>query len=433
LNGASNVAVQLVEDMNMLRDVEVVSTGYQNLNRKFFTGASTSLKAADVKREGISDVSRMLEGQVAGVSVQNVSGTFGAAPKIRVRGATSITGDNKPLWVIDGIILEDVVNISNEQLSTGDPSTLIGSSVAGLNPDDIESFEILKDASATALYGARAMNGVIVVTTKKGRKTDGKPVVSYTGNFSTYLKPTYSTFDILNSADQMSVFIEMQNKGFLNHAGASRSSEGGIFSKMYNQMYDYNAETDEFTLRNDAPSQADFLRRYANANTDWFDLLVKHSLMQEHSVSLTAGSERSQFYASTSFLNDDGWTIGDGVKRFTGNVRGNFQLNDRLSLELITQGSIRDQQAPGLQGRKSNPVTGQYDRDFDINPFSYALNTSRTMTAYDENGDREFFTRYYAPFNIFNELEYNTMDLTMIDFKVQGGLKYGIMENLKYS
>src|SRR5690606_8915289 len=131
---------------------------------------------------------------VAGVSVQNVSGTFGAAPKIRVRGATSITGDNKPLWVVDGIILEDVVNISNEQLSTGDPSTLVGSSVAGLNPDDIESFEILKDASATALFGARAMNGVIVVTTKKGRKTDGKPVFSYTGNFSTYLKPSYDNF-----------------------------------------------------------------------------------------------------------------------------------------------------------------------------------------------------------------------------------------------
>src|SRR5690606_30483078 len=194
LNGASNVAVQLVEDMNMLRDVEVVSTGYQNLNRKFFTGASTSLKAADVKREGISDVSRMLEGRVAGVSVQNVSGTFGPAPKIRVRGATSIAGDNKPLWVVDGVILEDAVNISNDQLSSGDPSSLIGSSVAGLNPDDIESFQILKDASATALYGARAMNGVVVITTKKGRI--GKPVISYTGNFSTYLKPSYNTYDI---------------------------------------------------------------------------------------------------------------------------------------------------------------------------------------------------------------------------------------------
>jgi len=433
VSASGNVNVEMVEDMNMLRDVEVVSTGYQNLNRKFFTGASASLKAADVKRDGIADVSRMLEGQVAGVSVQNVSGTFGAAPKIRVRGATSITGDNKPLWVIDGIILEDVVNISNEQLSTGDPSTLIGSSVAGLNPDDIESFEILKDASATALYGARAMNGVIVVTTKKGRKTDGKPILSYTGNFSTYLKPSYSNFDIMNSADQMSVFIEMKNKGFFSHAGASRASDGGIFTKMYNDMYIYNAETDKFDLRNDAPSEVAYLQRYATANTDWFDLLFNNSLMQEHSVSITAGSEKSQFYASTSYLGDNGWTIGDQVKRFTGNVRGNFQLSDKLSIELITQGSIRDQQAPGSQGRESNPVTGQYDRNFDINPFSYSLNTSRTLTPYDQNGNLEYFTRYYAPFNILNELEYNTMDLTLIDFKVQGGVKYKILDELRYS
>jgi TonB-dependent SusC/RagA subfamily outer membrane receptor len=162
-----SIAVQLDSDNQMLNSVNIVSTGYQNLDRKLFTGAATRVSAKDVERAGVPDITRMLEGQVAGVSIQNVSGTFGAAPKIRVRGATSISGDNKPLWVIDGIILEDVVNISNEALSTGDPNTLIGSSVAGLNPDDIESFNILKDAAATAMYGARAMNGVIVVTTKK--------------------------------------------------------------------------------------------------------------------------------------------------------------------------------------------------------------------------------------------------------------------------
>src|SRR5690606_17505820 len=240
LNGASNVAVQLVEDMNMLRDVEVVSTGYQNLNRKFFTGASTSLKAADVKREGISDVSRMLEGQVAGVSVQNVSGTFGAAPKIRVRGATSITGDNKPLWVIDGVILDEAVNISNEALSTGDANTLLGSSVAGLNPDDIEEFTILKDAAATAMYGAAAMNGVVIVKTKRGRNTEDVINLNYSGNYSTYIKPTYSEFDILNSAEQMALLIDLENKGYLNHSSVSRAATGGVFHKMYNLMYEYD-------------------------------------------------------------------------------------------------------------------------------------------------------------------------------------------------
>jgi TonB-linked SusC/RagA family outer membrane protein len=433
VGNGSSVNVLLEEDESQLQEVNIVSTGYQNLNSKLFTGAAVTLKAVDVKRDGITDVSRMLEGRVAGVSVQNVSGTFGAAPKIRVRGATSISGDNKPLWVVDGIILEDVVNISNEQLSTGDPSTLIGSSVAGLNPDDIETFNILKDAAATAQYGARAMNGVVIITTKKGKDTKGKANVSYTGNFSSYMKPSYSTFDIMNSADQMNVYLEMQNKGWLNHAQVARNENGGVFTKMFNEMYNFDEASNTYSLRNDVPSQKQYLQRYANNNTDWFDILFNNSFMQEHSVSVSTGTEKSQFYASTSFLKDNGWSIGDNVKRFTGNARGNFKINDKLSIEILTQASIRDQRAPGSLGRNSNPVTGQYDRDFDINPFSYSLNTSRTLTAYDENGDYEFFTRNYAPFNVLHELQNNTMDLTLLDLKVQGGVKYKIIPDLQYS
>lgn len=432
VSGRAIINITLDEDISQLKEV-TISTGYQNLNRKLFTGAATQLKAVDVQRNGIQDVSRMLEGQVAGVSVTNVSGTFGAAPKIRVRGATSISGDNKPLWVVDGIILEDIVNISNEQLSTGDPSTLIGSSVAGLNPDDIESFEILRDASATALYGARAMNGVVIVTTKKGKNTEGKPVISYSGNFTTFLKPNYSQFDIMNSADQMQVYLDMQNKGWLNHSDVSRGASGGVFRKMYDKMYEYNPETDTYALRNDAPSRLQFLSRYANANTDWFDVLFRNSLMQDHSLSVTAGTAKSKFYASTGFLHDSGWTVGDGVKRFTGTLRGTFDVTDRLQIELLSQGSIRDQRSPGTVNRESDAVTGRLSRDFDINPFKYALNTSRVLTPYDENGNREFFTQNFAPFNILHELENNSIKTSLIDLKIQGSLKYKIIEGLKYS
>ncbi|WP_240619103.1 SusC/RagA family TonB-linked outer membrane protein [Chitinophaga costaii] len=429
----TTINITLEPESTALSEVNVIATGYQNLDRKLFTGAATTLKGSEVKRDGIADVSRMLEGRVAGVSVQNVSGTFGAAPKIRVRGATSINGDNKPLWVVDGVVLEDVVNISNEQLSTGDPNTLIGSSVAGLNPDDIENFVILKDAAATAQYGARAMNGVIVVTTKKGKNTSGSPVISYTGNFTSYLKPSYDNYDILNAADQMNVYLEMQNKGWLNHSSTANNSSGGVFTKMYNQMYDYDTATGTYALNNTIPSEKAYLQRYANANTDWFDVLFKNSLMMEHSLSVSSGSEKSQFYASTSFLHDNGWTIGDNVKRFTGNLRGTFKINERLSFELLTQGSVRDQMAPGTLGRISNPVFGQYDRDFDINPFSYALNTSRVLTPYDEKGGLEYFTRDYAPFNIIHELQNNTLGLTQIDFKGQGGVKFKITKDLQYS
>lgn len=427
------IGVTMKEQVSELEEVEVIATGYQNLDRKLFTGAASTLKAVDAERNGIQDISRMLEGQVAGVSVQNVSGTFGAAPKIRVRGATSITGDNKPLWVIDGVILDDVVNISNEALSTGDASTLLGSSVAGLNPDDIESFTVLKDAAATAMYGAAAMNGVVVVTTKKGRDTEGAVNINYSGNYSTYIKPNYGQFDIMNSAEQMSLLIDLENKGYLNHSSVSRNSTGGIFHKMYNLMYDYDEATDTYGLRNDAPSRYAFLERYANANTDWFDLLFRSSLMHDHSLSMNTGTERSQTYVSISFLNDQGFTLGNEAKRFTVNLRNNYKISDKFSTEVLFSGNIRDQQAPGTLNRASDPVYGSYSRDFDINPYSYALNTSRLITPYDENGELEYFTREYAPFNILNELENNYLTLKLMDLKVQAGIRYQILPSLKYS
>ncbi len=406
---------------------EVIVTGFQTLDRKKFTGAATSLKADDIKMNGVADVSRMLEGRAAGVSVQNVSGTFGSAPKIRVRGATSINGDNKPLWVVDGVVLEDIVNISNDQLSSGDPTTMLGSSVAGININDIETFDILKDAAATALYGARAMNGVVVITTKKGKS--GKPSVAYTGNFSSQLKPTYSDYNIMNSAQQMSVLGDMERKGFVNSNVLSRSNYG-VYGQMYNLM---NADNNgNFPLTNDTESRKAFLLRYANANTDWFDVLFRNSFTQEHSLSVSSGTDKSQSFFSTSFYNDNGWTIADNVKRYTLNFRNNYKFSDKLSVGFLTNGSVRQQRTPGTLKRSSNPVSGQFDREFDINPFNYVLNTNRAMTAYDEDGNLEYFRRNWAPFNIVNELANNYINLNMIDLKLQGELNYNITPHLKY-
>lgn len=142
----------LEDDNNTLSDVVV--TGMQTMDKRLFTGASTKISAADAKLDGVADISRSLEGRAAGVSVQNVSGTFGTAPKIRVRGATSIFGSSKPLWVVDGVIMEDVTEVDADNLSSGDAETLISNAIAGLNADDIESFQVLKDGSATSIYGA---------------------------------------------------------------------------------------------------------------------------------------------------------------------------------------------------------------------------------------------------------------------------------------
>lgn len=431
VSSQTNLSVSLEEDITTLKEVAVVSTGYQDVDQRLFTGSVVTLDAKDIKTEGTTDLGRMLQGRAAGVSVQNVSGTFGAAPKIRVRGATSITGDNKPLWVIDGVVLEDVVNVSAEQLTTGDPSTLIGSSVAGLNADDIASITVLKDASATALYGARAKDGVIVITTKKGRI--GKPLITYTGNYSTYLKPTYNNYNILNSVDQMGVYAEMDRKGLLNQADVSNLPNGGVYTKMYDEINrGFDPSSDQFDLNNYNQAKRTYLQRYAQANTDWFNVLFKNSFVQEHALGVSAGSDVSQLYFSTSYYNDNGWSIADNVKRYTANARGTFKVSDKVSFGITATGSARDQRAPGTVSRQTNVVEGSYDRDFDINPFSYALNTSRVLTAYDQNGNLEYFTRNYAPFNIVQEVNTNFIDLNQLDLKLQGEFTYKLTKNLKY-
>ncbi len=282
---------------------EVVVTGMHKMDKRLFTGAATKIDAQDARISGMADISRSLEGRAAGVSVQNVSGTFGTAPKIRVRGATSIFGSSKPLWVVDGVIMEDVMNVSADDLSSGNAETLISSAIAGLNADDIESFDILKDGSATSIYGARAMAGVIVVTTKKGKV--GRNAISYTGEFTMRLKPSYRDFNIMNSQDQMSIYQELAKKGYLNYAEIANASSSGVYGKMYQLITEYNESSGQFGLPNTPEALAGYLRAAEYRNTDWFDQLFSNSVMQTHSISLSSGTEKAQHYVSASVMNED--------------------------------------------------------------------------------------------------------------------------------
>ena len=395
---------------------EVVVTGMQKVDKRTFTGSTTKVNAADAKIDGVADISRALEGRAAGVSVQNVSGTFGAAPKIRVRGATSIYGASKPLWVVDGVILEDVIDVSADDLSSGDANTLISSAIAGLNSDDIESFEVLKDGSATSIYGARAMAGVIAVTTKKGRA--GHNRISYTGEYTMKLKPSYSTFNIMNSQDQMSVYQELQQKGYLNYAETANASESGIYGKMYQMLTQYDPLTKTFALDNTEEAIAAYLRAAEYRDTDWFDLLFSNAIQHSHSVSMEGGSEKTTYRASVSALLDPGWTKQSEVERYTANINADFNLSKQLALKVISSTSFRKQKAPGTLSRSVDPVAGGVSRSFDINPYSYALNTSRALDP------QAYYTRNYAPFNIFNELNNNYIDLKSNEFRLQGQFTY---------
>ncbi len=417
------MSITLQPDSEMLE--QVVVTGMQKMDRRLFTGSTTKVDAAESQISGMADISRSLEGRAAGVSVQNVSGTFGTAPKIRVRGATSIYGSSKPLWVVDGVIMEDVVDVSADQLSSGDANTLISSAIAGLNSDDIESFDILKDGSATSIYGARAMAGVIVVTTKKGKA--GSTRINYTGEITTRLKPNYRTFNIMNSQDQMEIYQELEQKGYLNYASTANAASSGVYGKMYQLISTYNATSGQFGLANTAEAKAAYLRAAEYRNTDWFDVLFSMAPSQNHSISASGGGDKGTYYASLSIMDDPGWTQQSKVRRYTANINTSYKFIDMLTMNLIANASYRNQRAPGTLGQTTDVVSGQVNREFDINPYSYALNTSRALDP------DEFYTRNYAKFNILHELDNNYIDLNVYDLRVQGELKLNPVKGLELS
>ncbi|MDO5615166.1 MAG: SusC/RagA family TonB-linked outer membrane protein [Cruoricaptor ignavus] len=412
------------------KDIEtVVITGYQKVKNRVFTGAASSVKMKDIQMDGVADLSQMLEGRVPGLNIKNVSGTFGAAPRINIRGGASITGNVQPLWVIDGAVYEDIVTLSLDQLASGDAVTLISSAISGINPSDIEDVQVLKDAAATSIYGARALNGVIVISTKNGKRNSPLKIsYSYEQSFRTI--PTYNEYDLLNSQQTMSIYQEMERKGYFDITKSLYGRRGGIYYQMYNAINTINPETGQFYLPNTEEARTEFLRKREYANTNWFKQLYNVAPTQNHMISITGGGEKMASYASLGFYSDPGWTIADKVSRITANLKNTFYINDKIKASVNLQGNTRSQTTPGTFSRRRNTAVGSFERDFDINPFLYALGTSRTLMPKDENGNLEYYRNNWAPFNILNEYQNNYMEVNVLDFKIQGELEYKINPNL---
>ena len=419
-----NVNVTLESDTEQLE--EVVVTGMVKQDKRLFTGAATKLEADETMLSGVADVSRSLEGRAAGVSVQNVSGTFGTAPKIRVRGATSIYGASKPLWVVDGVVLEDAIEMDADDLSSGDATTLIASAISGINSEDIESFQILKDGSATSIYGARAMAGVIVVTTKKGKS--GQSRLNYTGELTYRMIPSYDDYNICNSQEQMGIYQEFERKGWLEYSSLYAAKNSGVYGRMY-ALIDA-AKGGGTGLANTPEAKNAYLRAAEFRNTDWFAELFNQTVMHNHSVSFSTGSERARIYASLSAMQDPGWYKASEVSRFTGNMNASYDLlpstsKQKLTASITTMGSYRKQQAPGTISASTDPINGTVSREFDINPFSYAMNTSRAMDP------TETYRRNYCDFNIYDELANNYIDIKVTDLKFQGDINWKPVRGLE--
>ena len=193
--------IQLMPDDELLDEVTIVEDGYARLPRKDMVGAFTTVKADDIMMPAYQSIDQMLQGKVAGMSVVNTSARVGSSPKITIRGTSTILGNTSPLWVVDGVIQEDPLSIDISAALTSDMKELIGNQISWLNPQDIDNITVLKDASATAIYGSKASNGVIVITTKKG--TPGRISVNYNTNVSVRERPTYEMYDFMNSQERI--------------------------------------------------------------------------------------------------------------------------------------------------------------------------------------------------------------------------------------
>ena len=195
-------------------------------------------------------------------------------------------------------------------------------------------------------------------------------------------------------------------------------------------MSTINPATGEYYLPNTPEARMNFLRQREYANTNWFDHLFTLKPITNHAITISGGGKNSATYASIGFYNDAGWTIADKVSRFTANVKNTFYISDKFTATLTTQANVRSQKAPGTMPQRKNNTLGVFERDFDINPFSYALGTSRTLRPYNEDGSLEYYRNNWAPFNILNEYDNNKMNISVLDFKVQGEGTYRLNQDM---
>ena len=338
--------------------------------------------------------------------------------RTNVRGPSSIYGESKPLWVVDGVILDDGVELSPDALSSSDAKLLIASALGGLTSDDIASFKVLKDASVTSIYGPRAVAGVVVVTTRKGTK--GTNNITYTNESTFRMIPSYDNFNIMNSQEQMDFYMEMLRRGNFSYETLTNRRYKGEIARMY-ELLNTAGPDGNFGLDNTEAAKTAYLRAAEYHNTNWFAKLFQAGVMQNHAVSLSTGSDKASYYASISVLSDPGWMKYSHSDRYTANLNANYKLSQKVSFNVIVNGAYRQGRTPG----SVDPLTGKVSSELGLNPYSYALNASRTL-------DPTVAYRYrYAPMNIFEELENNYTDSHIGDIKIQGRLSWLITPKIE--
>lgn len=278
--GQSSFIITMEEDAQMLQ--EVIAIGYGTVKKNDATGSLTAIKPEEMNKGLTTNAQDMISGKIAGVVVTQNGGTPGGSSTIRIRGGSSLNASNDPLIVIDGLTIDNngIQGVAN-QLST-------------INPNDIESFTVLKDASATAIYGSRASNGVILITTKKGR-SGSKPKLSYNGNFNVNTIGKY--MDVMT---------------------------GDEYRDYANKLY---------------PGQTDILKNLGTENTNWQSEIYRTALGHDHNLNLTGGFKNLPYRFSTGYTNQDGIIKTSNFERFTGAFNLNPSMfDDHLKVNINAKG-----------------------------------------------------------------------------------------------
>lgn len=285
VSGKTSFNIILKEDTEILDEVVVV--GYGQMKRSDLTGSVVSVSSDAISKTVTTSIDQVLQGRAAGVQVQANSGMPGASSSIRIRGINSLNASNEPIFVIDGVIIDG---------STGSGSD---NALASINPSDIVSMDVLKDASATAIYGARAANGVIMITTKRGQK--GEANITYDGYVGWQEMP--KKLDMLNLRE----YAEHKNvRSGKDYAGES----WGI------------VEADDNFVRPDLLGEG----------TDWQDEMFSKALMTSHNLSVTGGTDKNNYALGAGYLNQDGIAIGSGFERLS--LRGSFDSQVKSYLKM---------------------------------------------------------------------------------------------------
>ena len=331
-----------------------------------------------------------------------------AAGVTTMRQATSVKSTYYPLWVIDGVIYKEDKDFNVADLSSPEAKRLIAAALPGLSESDIQSFQVINDASATALYGQRALGGVISVRTSKAGQ--GTNSFTYQAELSYRAIPSYREFNILNSQDQMAVFNEMVNGKSLDNSTVFISSRYGVYGWLYNQIYNYKDAGGSYGALNTDEGRTAYFRSAELRNTNWFKELYQHSIRHQHTLTFSTGTQKANYYASLNAALDPGWNKYENSQEYSVNFNADFRPFKGWSF-----------------GVRSSAAFSKYHYGGDFRPASYARTASRTL---DPNA-------YYAyddtPFNIKHEMMHNTSDYKKANMSIQATINWQPIDQLRIS